>query len=825
MVSGVGIYGDQAAGQIHVPRAKEMLRLLKHRAQLGGISTLSTIQKLDPDGTYCYAVVAGGVERAVIVPGSSSQPEASAATPPQGNIVIPDFYSGVISNGYLTTDPLPLLQSFRPTTACGKKYGVATGNTAHLATDQGDTYAPISFDPALGLNNTQYSNLKATMFSGRMRGLVQVLMGSGKQLLDASSNPTSKLPKAQKSIADQLPKSAYQLSVDAHGLVIKYNPSFTSTDGIGTGADGKLWLVNLQSSGVIAMPLPLHYDTTLPNYRAALLKAGFVDALEVIDAFGGLPTGEPFPTNNPDPWVRAGRVIKATGDLTVFYTGTGPSGFRREYGEKIGWAFNRSGTEAHNCVMNQSNVGTTYTASSVHGKVNWVIGAMTEVVLKKSTLSIKTQFATLRGSIDDDVLDAAIWKLDRLSADQIAETNFQLLFSPGDAVTYVDGLVLAPLATITATYTEVSSDVLPDVNTNMIMLTPEVVSAAGVMRRLAVLDNVGARDSDTTVFAYFIGDALQTVNYKSTHAFGDPHDQKFYGTQFDPSWDSSTISDGDPSGFGQTGPHQTIFQRICISRFDREGFIYEQQITTHLGRSFAIGLDMRNPPPSHHDMADSPLSHFDPSYPPTKYILDIDTVDTSNSVFGTLATGLTGNVNTPIIIYQDSFAYDESAVTYTAVFDYTDGVDHSSDYVVGGPPSFYYTYTGPEYSQYTDPAHSNPGAPIVTNYAAIIAAQHPPLYVTPITNDGYGCALFELTGNVFGAAVSIRVSKALQIRKTATYGGDDFDAWDVVNLGTLSFGSIPWAEISEDIAYYRPAYPQVTFFYKTATYVGVIDAP
>jgi hypothetical protein len=478
MVSGVGIYGDQAAGQIYVPRAKEMLRLLKLRAQLGGISTLSTMQQLAPDGTYCYAVVAGGVERAVIVPGTSS-PATPAEELPEGTTVIPDFYSGVVQDGYLTevsaavgSEPeIDNLTQFRPTTECAKEEGLVGGqqSTNHLGVvPNPDPSYPISepvvYDVGSTEFNSQYANIKPTLFSGRMRKLVQALMGFGIPLRKAGQ-PTSKLPKTTKQ--PKLP-SQFALDLAAYGLQIKYDWHFTKTHGIGVATDGKLWLVELsQASGMLIMPLPV---SRLSSDYVTTLRSGFKDAATLATTYGGFPTGEPMPSD-PAPWIRAGRVVQVLANLSGFYgTAVAPT---------VGWAFNYAGTAAHNVAAYTDTWthltvdpgdqaiptpgdptiaprgSTADTRLLRHGKVEWTIDASTPVALNADPAMVAA-FDAQRGSHSPDVIDAAIWKLGRLSAGQRADLTSTISGADIDAgIAYVDALVMTPVVTATAAYTTV----------------------------------------------------------------------------------------------------------------------------------------------------------------------------------------------------------------------------------------------------------------------------------------------------------------------------------------------------------------------------------
>jgi hypothetical protein len=81
---------------------------------------------------------------------------------------------------------------------------------------------------------------------------------------------------------------------------------------------------------------------------------------------------------------------------------------------------------------------------------------------------------------------------------------------------------------------------------------------------------------------------------------------------------------------------------------------------------------------------------------------------------------------------------------------------------------------------------------------------------------------FELTGNVFGTALSARVSSGLHYKTDVVISGEASE----YTPGTQQEGVLGWSELAADIVYHTwwtvgTRYP----ISNTATYIGVINAP
>lgn len=419
-ITSISIEGDQAAGQQYVPRAQKLLRRLVERVNLGGVQTASDFVRLD-DTAYCYAIVAHAIAKAVIVVEGSREVQ-TLTLPPAVVPQIPDFYSGAVLGGTMpdppvTTPPTPRqLLSFWPTPGCAKLFTLpdATQPTPKLTVAPLDEFAGVLGPPEnyQGAPWSQYVKLKPTMYSGSMRGVVQLLMGFGRQnkksLYDKTDPPIGTSRDRRK--ATQQP-TAYQKAVQQDGLQIRYDWRWYRTHGITFGADGRPWLVEIGSTrGVLAMPLPLNASSQIADFRQKMEDMGDDAGLYALDALGGFPTGDTLPDKALDSWVRAGRVLQlvSADDMEPFYQ-------NNTFSSVLGWAFNDTGTEAHNtCVSYDAD----FFQTAYHYTVNLTIGAITPVTPDDNAPALKQRFASLQS---DERYDAVMWKIDRMERNDVRE--------------------------------------------------------------------------------------------------------------------------------------------------------------------------------------------------------------------------------------------------------------------------------------------------------------------------------------------------------------------------------------------------------------------
>jgi len=189
---------------------------------------------------------------------------------------------------------------------------------------------------ATNLAHTQYAQQRPTWYSGAMAEVMQIVGGYGRQDFD-------RLPKTFPERARMnLPEAARaKIKVALSGVRLpgytglppangqfQYDYKFFNTNGVSFDAAGKPWLLSVRSNGVWAMPLPIVPATTTQAFREYVEKVGDEEILAILDRFGGMPSGEGFPTRYLQAWRRAGVVVKVcdVGDFTRTWPIRRPAG-------------------------------------------------------------------------------------------------------------------------------------------------------------------------------------------------------------------------------------------------------------------------------------------------------------------------------------------------------------------------------------------------------------------------------------------------------------------------------------------------------------------
>lgn len=196
---------------------------------------------------------------------------------------------------------------------------------------------------------TQYHKLRATWYSGAMSEVVQIIGGYGRQ--DSDDLPDKPLERKRFKLPAQINKSvrayianqrlpAYTGLPDFEGKY-KYEYTHRLTNAVSFDDVGKPWLLQVDPRGVYAMPLPMIPATTAPAFISYLREVADDELIHIVERFGGLPSGETFPTGDDfQAWYRAGVIIKVC-DTSEFY---------KHYSFYLasGWSFNSRGTEGFN---------------------------------------------------------------------------------------------------------------------------------------------------------------------------------------------------------------------------------------------------------------------------------------------------------------------------------------------------------------------------------------------------------------------------------------------------------------------------------------------
>lgn len=210
--------------------------------------------------------------------------------------------------GDVTVSGTDYLDDFRPTASTARAHKVPNSytNNAKLA----HTGPPVA----------------AGNYSGTMKRVVAAVEGLGK-IKDASG--------------------AYLTSTPVTRIVVnQYQTYYYQTHGIYKAGPKNHWLIEISGNrGVLAMPLPLINSTRGEGYLKRLVRLGDTGGAAIVREFGGLPSGETFPTGTAlTNAITAGRVLQllTAADLNGFYAGVVGETHRLPFS----WAFSESGSRA-----------------------------------------------------------------------------------------------------------------------------------------------------------------------------------------------------------------------------------------------------------------------------------------------------------------------------------------------------------------------------------------------------------------------------------------------------------------------------------------------
>ena len=345
----IRLEGDQERALVLVPEAKALLYRVQAFKQSSGVSTFSMTRRVDDDSVI-YVLSAHGQHIIHI----SVAPDVPEMTYPSGETpettMFPDFYSGMVLNGYLEekTRPDPsgqaslpyyVCDSFFPTPSCARFHEeLVTGRqlSPRLAVRPLPEFSELTNrSPRNRQEFSQYSRLRASMYSGTMKKVAQIAMGLGRIAKAKMRDPDRKGPDSQ-----------YIREVEESGVQIRYDWRFWRTHGITRGADGHLWLVEISAArGVLARLLPSFPKSDTDGFRDRADKRGDRAMVRALDELGCLPTGECFPSTSG-----ALNDLIARGEVLRLMDADGMARFYEcsAYSSAMGWAFNDRGSEAHN---------------------------------------------------------------------------------------------------------------------------------------------------------------------------------------------------------------------------------------------------------------------------------------------------------------------------------------------------------------------------------------------------------------------------------------------------------------------------------------------
>ena len=337
---------DTQAAQALFPDAATLLYRALHYQSATGATNVNFRQPRT-DGALVEVRLAGEIKIVTVTPAPSAPPPVEKfPEPPVPEEVLYFFYqmySGIvrptspatlpqvasISNPEPPPSTLKVLDQFHPDEVCAGAYNLA------MEWQQPEKLA-VKSDGTQNTGNATSAYPKPGMYSGSMKRVVQAILGIGKQ-------PTETV----EFISEELPATYPDALVSN-----RYSPSWLKTHGIHKATDGSVWLVEIgKDNGVLAMPLPIFDGTDSYAFMAFLDSLGDTDTLNVVLEFGGLPTGEPFPSGaDLTDAIAAGKVLQLLTDADVepFYRDTVNSVNTSGLFNDCGWAFSESGAKADN---------------------------------------------------------------------------------------------------------------------------------------------------------------------------------------------------------------------------------------------------------------------------------------------------------------------------------------------------------------------------------------------------------------------------------------------------------------------------------------------
>lgn len=383
-------------------------------------------------------------------------------------------------------------------------------------------YNPIvsEFKPrimAAGLTYTQYIKQRPTWYSGAMSEVMQIVGGYGKQEFDKL--PDDDIERAQliipqkylDRISDELSTTrlpAYSGVPNKDGQ-FQYDYKFLKTHIVSFDEQNNPWLVEVNGSGVWAMPLPIIPATQTLAFREYMKEVNDTEVSAILDRFGAMPSGESFPLGASafQAWRRAGVIIKVC-DTKDFYD-------HQAYSMAMGWSANTNGTELVNTCHNFESTKIAVTSFAYKIKLN--LGAAKNNGRAKAPSSltidesarINRYLSALYDLIQENTaVNLAIkYKIHRVPIELLSSRARGKFYD--SEVSYWNNLELEPIAKHEGNTVKIGQGYYFG---GAEIKVPEPLFEGSLSIPLSLAnrgDYPGAHD--TIVLAYYVGDSLKTV--------------------------------------------------------------------------------------------------------------------------------------------------------------------------------------------------------------------------------------------------------------------------------------------------------------------------
>lgn len=568
-----GYFGPTDLAAEDAAFAETLMRRVTNIKQAGGLDSLRLTRAL-PGGGTVTALDMGGVQKVFVIrPTHEAQDfEADESIP----LDVPMLFCGTVEKSILrhgekasiriTKQTRMRLQGYAQQQIPGAQQQYDTSERQQL--DRFTIPYAARFDEFVpkdlhSVRHTQYAQLRPTWYSGAMAQVVQLVGGYGKSKFDtkpANKTETAMLliPGAvRQKIAAQL--KGYRLFCSTgrppEDGQIKYDYKYYECHAVAFGSDKKPWLVQVNRSGVYAMPLPMIPATTTKAFREWIEEVGDDEIKWALDRFGGLPSGEPFPTREKTvkAWERAGVVIKLC-STSDYYD-------HLAYSSAMGWSFNLKGTEAYNtCYDYDEGEGVAY---GLMYCLSLSIGELADAKPKddlsdadKAYMPQVAKYAAevaRRSRSDAEEGPAVRYKLRQASLSELisrvkASTDLEAEY------THWVNVQVEPIATGSGNVAEVGRgwlhnkakfDFQPQIK------FPEPLLGYCVSHDFRPLESGNAKDPkcDTPIFAYYVGDDLKVVKYSKDTKRAKPNvEDDFHDCMTVGSWTRTEHTEGSVHG-------------------------------------------------------------------------------------------------------------------------------------------------------------------------------------------------------------------------------------------------------------------------------------
>lgn len=529
--------GDELSGEDQAA-ARKLLKRLNNNRDVYGVETLKMVYTL-PSGATAVATHAGGMVRLVILERERERKEEQELSE-YATDSIPMLFSGVIRQGFaspgkpirveFTEETLRRLAMYRDSDDLPEQPSIGgpvfdAPKTAELMRFNVRLPPHLSeFGGVSGLAPvmTQFARTRPTWWTGSMAAVIQVVGGYGSQ--DFGNLPREPLEQVQFHPPENVMAG---IRVELSGIRLpgysgrphplghfQYDYKVTCTHGITFAGEGNPWLVEINKDGVFVMPLPIIPATATEAFREYIEEVNDHELLYLLDKFGGLPSGEGFPSER-EAWERAGVIIKLC-DTKAFYD-LDPMTL------SCGWAFNESGTEAF-------NTGTRMGSQVPHCSAYKIRLKVTEPDESKGWMKTQEGISANGDRISRyiDELYAALPMETPAQRQRSAAIKYKIRRVPvGDLasratnngasdVGYWDSLKLEPIAKASGSCSRVSDGPIYHLWMSAFKL-PEVVFEGCISHSVAGLYDVDPPEKypkcDTIIYGYYIKDQLKVVKY------------------------------------------------------------------------------------------------------------------------------------------------------------------------------------------------------------------------------------------------------------------------------------------------------------------------